>query len=193
MQQTTPSNAYEILSVTPEFETFPPDAEITTAESLDPTNTGMPVGRAYCRTPFETSHVDDAAELVSCGVWTIKRHWFIRPKYDGCQTVTDPRLVVEKIQIITVKDVFQPDFITTPAAEVDVDFLKDYRPNAVGYPTVQDRIYHQIRAVDGLFRFVSYNVTIEYDDVVTLTPNPFDVCQTGALSTVTRTKGRRST
>ena len=98
----------EIMSVKPKFDTFPDDITILTDTSLDPENTGIPVGRAFCSTPYEILHVDESAVLTAvdgCGMRTINRHWYTRPVYEGCHAVTDTRLITERVQMITVKDV----------------------------------------------------------------------------------------
>jgi hypothetical protein len=185
----------EIISVAPVFASFPSDRTITTKESLDPDNTGKPTGRAFCNTPFQIFHTDDAAKLTDCGVWTIDRHWIVRPLYVGCEAVTDRRLITEQVQVITVKDIFPPEFIVTPDAEVSVPFLENYGTDAVGVPDVEDIIYHSTlvdhdaihRKIDGLFRFVSYSITLTYSDKVTFKAHPSEVCESGALATVERT------
>ena len=188
----------EVLSVAPEYTSFPADVTVLTNQSIsaDEDGTGRPTGEAFCNTPFEIVHEDKAAELVSCGVWEIKRHWFIRPVYLDCDVVIDPRLVTEEIQIITVKDVFPPEFVDLPAADVDVPFLKDYGPGnaVVGYPLVQEQIESEtLRAHAQKFNtaenflFVSYQTTLSFVDVVTYQETREDVCEAGSLATVTRT------
>ena len=188
----------EVLSVPPEYTSFPSDVTVLTNQSIsaDEDGTGRPTGEAFCNTPFEIVHEDDAAELISCGVWEIKRHWFIRPVYLDCDVVTDPRLVTEKIQIITVKDIFPPEFITLPDTDVDVPFLVDYGPGntKVGFPTVLEQIesetlqaHAQEFNTDDNFLFVSYQTTLSFVDAVSYQQTREDVCDAGSLATVTRT------
>ena len=130
----------DVLPVAPEYTFFPSDVTVLTNQSFsaDEDGTGRPTGEAFCNTPFEIVHEDDAAELISCGVWEIKRHWFIRPVYLECDVVTDPRLVTERTQTITVKDIFPPEFIDLPDADVDVPFFDNYNSDRLNAPLIED-------------------------------------------------------
>ena len=66
----------------PVFVSFPAHTTVNTKQSINPENTGYPVGAAFCNTPFEIVHRDPPAVLVSCGVWEIHRVWTIRPVSD---------------------------------------------------------------------------------------------------------------
>ena len=188
----------EVLSVAPEYTYFPSDITVLTNESIsaDEDGTGRPTGEAFCNTPFEIVHEDNAAVLISCGIWEIERHWFIRPVYLECDVVTDPRLVTEKIQVITVKDMFSPEFIFLPDADVDVPFLGDYGPgnDVVSFPKVQEQIKSETLRAHAQefntaenFLFVSYPTTLSFVDVVSYQQTREDVCETGSLATVKRT------
>ena len=156
---------------------------------------GIPIGTTFCSTPFEITYVDDEAMLVECGVWEIKRRWTIRPVYDGCVMVSDARLVTERVQVITVKDIYPPEFISLPEAKVKVPFLSDYGPGNinVNFPMVEDEVYHQTliqhatlyNTVDK-FLFISYNITLSYIDHVDFKKTSADACQSGSLADVTR-------
>jgi hypothetical protein len=188
--------AVPILSVKPEFVTFPDDVFVTTKDSISTDSNGVPVGAGFCSTPFEIVHEDNAAVLTACGVWEIQRHWTIRPVYDGCALVTDERLVSERVQVITIKDVYAPEFTFLPESQVEVPFLGDYGPANIDvkFPTVQDQVYHQtlidhaqLHNTADTFLFVSYDVTLSYEDNVTFKKNSSEVCDGGSLADVSRT------
>lgn len=196
--ETSSGPVTEILSVKPEFTLFPDDVTVLTNQSIsaNSSGTGRPEGEAFCSTPLVIDHYDDAAILIDCGVWEIHRHWFIRPEYQECEKVTDPRLITERIQVITVLDVFPPDFTHVPNVSVNVPFLEDYGPgnNIVGYPEVEDQIYHQtlidhanIHNTNGTFLFVSYPTTLWFVDAVTYPGTMEDMCKDGSLASVERT------
>jgi len=134
--------------------------------------------------------------LVKCGVWEIVRRWTIRPVYDGCEAVTDQRLATERVQVITVKDIFAPEFISLPETQVDVPFLDDYGPNNadVSFPQVQEQVYHPTLVAHAAlhntaksFLFVSYPTTLFYNDQVEFRLSSTEVCASGSLADVTRT------
>ena len=192
------SEAVEVLSVKPEYTFFPNDEAVLTNQSIsaDNSGTGRPEGEAFCNTPFEIVHEDDPAILIECGVWRIHRHWFIRPVYEACEVVTDQRLVTERVQVITIYDVFTPEFTYVPDSTVNVPFLKDYGPGNfdVKFPKVEDKVYHPTLVAHATlyntnesFLFVSYPTTLLFVDAVTYPATRDEMCETGSLATVQRT------
>jgi len=188
----------EVLSVKPEYIFFPSDKTVRTNESIsaDDDGTGRPEGAAFCKTPFGIDHYDDAALLIKCGVWEIHRHWFIRSAYEQCEVVTDARLITERVQVITVLDVFPPDFTHLPNSTVNVPFLENYGPgnNIVKFPEVEDQIYDPTLIdhantfnTNATFLLVSYPTTLWFVDEVTYPGTKKDMCEARSLANVQRT------
>ena len=178
-----------VHQVRPEFATFPPDATTYTNSTLDAYDVagglGYPTGEAYCATPFHIWHRDEAPVLVACGVWTINRVWKVQPHYQDCGTGDDypASLTRERVQVITVRDVFAPQFASTPAAEVVVAFLNDYGPSVAGVPTVVDVATHADMAALNL---TSYRINLTFADTVAFSAAGAAGCTDG-LAVVERT------
>ena len=178
-----------VHQVRPEFATFPPNATTYTNSTLDAYDVagglGYPTGEAYCATPFHIWHRDEAPVLVACGVWTINRVWKVQPHYQDCGTGDDypASLTRERVQVITVHDVFAPQFASTPAAEVAVAFLNDYGPSVAGVPTVVDVATHADMAALNL---TSYRINLTFADTVAFSAAGAAGCTDG-LAVVERT------
>ena len=178
-----------VHQVRPEFATFPPNATTYTNSTLDAYDVagglGYPTGEAYCATPFHIWHRDEAPVLVACGVWTINRVWKVQPHYQDCGTGDDypASLTRERVQVITVHDVFAPQFASTPAAEVSVAFLNDYGPSVAGVPTVVDVATHADMAALNL---TSYRINLTFADTVAFSAAGAAGCTDG-LAVVERT------
>ena len=178
-----------VHQVRPEFATFPPNATTYTNSTLDAYDVagglGYPTGEAYCATPFHIWHRDEAPVLVACGVWKINRVWKVQPHYQDCGTGDDypASLTRERVQVITVHDVFAPQFASTPAAEVAVAFLNDYGPSVAGVPTVVDVATHADMAALNL---TSYRINLTFADTVAFSAAGAAGCTDG-LAVVERT------
>ena len=178
-----------VHQVRPEFATFPPNATTYTNSTLDAYDVagglGYPTGEAYCATPFHIWHRDEAPVLVACGVWTINRVWKVQPHYQDCGTGDDypASLTRERVQVITVHDVFAPQFASTPEAEVAVAFLNDYGPSVAGVPTVVDVATHADMAALNL---TSYRINLTFADTVAFSAAGAAGCTDG-LAVVERT------
>ncbi|KAJ9452103.1 hypothetical protein DIPPA_34312 [Diplonema papillatum] len=183
------ADAVAVHSVRPYFQHFPPDVATFTNNTLDAysaaSGLGIPVGAAFCGTPFTMRYDDAPAVLQSCGVWTIERTWKIQPHYADCGNDTATyaeALTTRRVQVITVNDVFPPQFIATPAADQWVEFWSDYGSAVHGVPLIEDIATHPDMARLGL---VSYNITLEHEDVHVAFESSNASCETG-LAVVTR-------
>ena len=183
------ADVVSVHQVRPEFATFPPNATTYTNSTLDAYDVagglGYPTGEAYCATPFHIWHRDEAPVLVACGVWTINRVWKVQPHYQDCGTGDDypASLTRERVQVITVHDVFAPQFASTPEAEVSVAFLNDYGPSVAGVPTVVDVATHADMAALNL---TSYRINLTFADTVAFSAAGAAGCTDG-LAVVERT------
>ena len=126
---------------------------------------GAATGKAYCGTPFTIRYDDAPPVLQACGMWTIERTWKIQPHYWDCgdsQALYPESLTTRRVQVLTVRDVFPPQFIQTPDRDPPVPFWTDYGPRVTGWPLIEDIATHPDMARLGL---VSYPATVEYADV----------------------------
>ena len=158
-------------SIAPVFASFPAAVDVTTTSTLNPYDVagvpglGFPVGEAFCGTPFTIRYDDAEPELQECGVWTIDRTWKIQPHYLDCGgdlAVYHPSLTTRQVQVITVRDVYPPTFVSKPADVVSVPFYTAYGTAVTGVPQVEDVAVHADMAALDL---VSYNITLEHSDV----------------------------
>ncbi|KAJ9450044.1 hypothetical protein DIPPA_17775 [Diplonema papillatum] len=179
----------DVHSIRPYFQSFPADAMTYTNSTLDAYDVagglGYPVGAAFCGTPFTIRYDDAAPVLQSCGVWTIDRTWKIQPHFMDCgddTAVYAAALTTRRVQIITVKDVFPPHFVATPAVDQWVEFWSDYGPSVHGVPQIEDVATHPDMAALGL---TSYAVTLEHEDVHVAFEGSAESCNTG-LAVVSR-------
>ena len=189
------SPVVELLAMKPTFTFKPTDIRITTAESPLPAMIGQAEGISFCGTPFEIVHEDSPpiSSTDECGVWTFTRTWTIRPTYRSCDgVVEDSRLVDSFEQVITVEDVFPPQFISTPAENIKVGFLANYGPDATGLPLVQkittDPDIAMLLDGTGGKPLASYPITLSYDDAVSFPdPSTMELCDVGAMAIIERT------
>ena len=158
-------------SIAPVFASFPAAVDVTTTSTLNPYDVagvpglGFPVGEAFCGTPFTIRYDDAEPELQECGVWTIERTWKIQPHYLDCGgdlAVYHASLTTRQVQVITVRDVYPPTFVSKPADVVSVPFYTAYGTAVTGVPQVEDVAVHADMAALDL---VSYNITLEHSDV----------------------------
>jgi len=92
----------KVFPVPPEFDIFPEDITLDTGSDTSIEITGEPSIKSICLDPFEVKHNDvvlsDGDEI------KINRHWILRPKYDGCQEVIDPKFIKKRTQVITISN-----------------------------------------------------------------------------------------
>ena len=178
-------------SIAPVFASFPAAVDVTTTSTLNPYDVagvpglGFPVGEAFCGTPFTIRYDDAAPVLQECGVWTIERTWKIQPHYLDCGgdlAVYHASLTTRQVQVITVRDVDPPTFVSKPADVVSVPFYTAYGTAVTGVPQVEDVAVHADMA--GL-DLVSYNITLEHSDVHVVFNSGPEGCTDG-VAVVTR-------
>jgi hypothetical protein len=133
-------------------------------------------------------YLDDDPIFRECGNWTIDRHWYIRPVYEDCidgVPLDETRLVTERVQVITILDIYAPEFIVKPNQTIRVPFLQDYGPNATGYPQIEDMAYHETLTPFNLF--FSYPINLTFADENSFAKTPTEVCGQDAIASVIRT------
>ena len=179
-----------VPSVPPTFATFPADITIDTDHSLNPEDElGVPVGHAFCGTPF-TIRFDDAAPVMGeCGVWTIERTWKIQPHYLNCGgdlAVYHASLTTRQVQVITVHDVRAPDYTSTPDASVEIPFFGSWR--AANSMPLTDEVAHDDMLARGLVSYPTTTVSVDGPLVAAPTGAGDEAtCRTRGLASFTRT------
>ena len=179
----------QIMARKPTFASFPPTAQVTTAQSPLPQNTGVAIGVGFCQAPVTVDYEDVSPVEVSCGVWHIERIWTVRNDYLDCKVkgskVTHPDLIAQRTQLIIVQDIAPPVFLPEylPEEDTEVGLFTDYGPSITGVPKIEDIADDPTCAELGL---VSYNITLDFEDVsVNFKPKSEESCIDG-LVVVTR-------
>eukprot|EP00039_Didymoeca_costata_P030285 m.28772 g.28772 ORF g.28772 m.28772 type:complete len:1586 (+) comp8034_c1_seq1:217-4974(+) len=174
---------YRVSAVKPIFSSFPADINITTAESHMPANTGTPTPFSVCNSPHTMNYSDSEPTLIECGVWQVTRTWVVRAVYKECDGMVGPDLTTIQSQIITINDVFPPNFDAFEDSH-DVNFLDDYGPSALSLPTIYDPIDDEgLQTLD----VNSYPIRLQYEDNVTFYDSPTEICATQNLVMIERT------